>query len=140
MTIQRNKNLILIILTDEAQKSKHGGYTYLIKGDGNFGHAAFKTRQGMKNFLKVTGLKIGKRMYWPGCYRLEGEYLRCFTMNKLAFDLARQSNKTVNTITLSNGQYTDAVYFPAPRNVLLYLNVNADRVVHDYAVCREIYG
>ncbi len=110
---------------------RHGGYKYLIT-TGATSYTAFHTENGLKRYLKRTGLR--KELISENSnskyFRLIGSYKRISMSGnyKLLNEFGRRKGLT-RTKILSNGDYTTAWY---GNGKIYYLNPNYPRTIYNY--------
>jgi hypothetical protein len=105
------------------------GYKYLITNHST-AHTAFRTDAGFRNFLKTTGVRLGKALGWPHLRRLNGTYHRItFAGNAYQLDKYAALKHYKPTKVLDNGRYTRGYY--GNGNIIL-LNPNYQRVEYPY--------
>jgi hypothetical protein len=127
-----NKGLTVTIM---GRGKKSGcGYTYLIHSYGGTSHTAFRTKEGMRNYLLDTGLRIGKRrMHLYNTWDLTGSYIENMMWGEDEFTQMKASGNYRITTKLSNGSYTTALIEEREDgNVIHYLNPNCNREIHPY--------
>jgi hypothetical protein len=143
--------LALITIEDEKEREHHGGYKYLIQNQWA-AHSAFRTEDGLNEWLNITGLTINenKNIYF-GAEKLDGKYTVTSFLSKdnSPYFLAKEndsiwtakdfekwgnSNGFESCKWLDNGEYTKGfIERKAEGNVIYFLNVNCrDRIVYKY--------
>lgn len=123
------EGLSLTILTDEADRRKHGGYRYLVTKS-NTPWTAFRTKDGLKRYMNNRGLTLGKRSKWGRHWMpLVGTFYEDMTMDTEAFNRLRSMPDVRESYQLSNGDYTTALI---NGNVITYLNPNCKRDILPY--------
>lgn len=130
----KQERLSLTILTSEADRRRHGGYRYLITTP-TFSHCAFRTKAGLRQWLRDTGLQIGPRIKHLWHTRpLLGHYYDDMMGDEQAFAQLRQSGQWREARAMSNGDYTRAVitWDNEGVNTIHYLNPNCRREVLPY--------
>lgn len=112
------------------------GYYYIIKSK-SMSHTAFRTKEAFKTWLKITGIKIGRRYAQRGNVKLVGQYTSvCEMLNTK--DFLKKYAHLEPYYALSNGEYTIGFYEQRPEgNILYYQNPNTDRPILDYKKVRE---
>lgn len=131
LNIENVTNLYLSVINNP-EPNKHGGYKYLITS-GATSHTAFYTENGLKRYLKRTGLKrkfVSKNSYGK-YYKLIGSYQRISMSGnwKLLNEFGRKKGYT-RTKILSNGDYTTAWYDGEGK--IYYLNPNYPRTIYNH--------
>ena len=152
MELKHTDLYITILETKEAIEKYGSGYKYLIK-DQNFSHCAFRTEEGLNYWLKITGLKIGKKIehLW-NTYHIEGIYfensiLGINPLTKGKFKINAKEKEIRNNLLdgtkldlnsncawLSNGNYTKGYVEKSDQgNIIHYLNPNEHkRIIYPY--------
>jgi len=120
-------NLHLTILLREADRRQHTDYKYLVANE--FAHTAYATRAGLIQFLRDTGLRIGKRRYWGRSVELLGSYRQVMMNDEARFARMKKSGKYRISDWMSNGDFTTALI---GCGVVYYLSPNCKREVLPY--------
>jgi hypothetical protein len=121
-----------LFIQDQTKKPIGCGYYYIVTNGGT-SHTAFRTNKALKYWLKITGLKIGKRSHWGGGnVNLTGSYkqvVECLNNNEF---FAKHAGKKTY-YALCNGSYSIGFIDETPTgNVLYCQNPNTDRFILDY--------
>lgn len=126
-----NDNEIMITALKRPETQNHG-YKYLVTL-GAYSHTAFRTKKGLKRWLKDFGFKIKYhyRNDHAAFYKVEGkaEHIMCWR------DEWDQINEDESSYRLSNGDYTLNKIVRGDVTKLYYLNPNVkDRPIQDYRI------
>lgn len=130
---QEYKSLSLTIVDRDKNPQGVGcGYYYLILSGGS-SHTAFRTKTGLKGWLKLTGLKIGKRT-WHRSVQLLGGYSRSLEMHN-SIDFFNRYGGLEPFPALDNGSYSIGFKENTANGVVLHIqNPNTDRMELDYKI------
>jgi len=124
-----NNGSLYLYICDQSKPAVGCGYFFLIT-TGAMSHTAFRTKKALKTWLKLTGLKIGRRSGRQ--IKLIGNYTRNLEMSNMAEFYAKYG-KHEPFYALDNGQYS--IGFCERKetgNILHIQNPNTDRPVLDY--------
>lgn len=118
--------LVSIIRDQDVHKQGHG-YKYLVEAKQNDGYyyalTAFRTKSGMRKFLKTYDLKFNKRSYTgSNIWSLTGEFSRVLVWDYSEFNKIKKSNPKYILIT-ENGHKTIGLLLD---RVLYVMNSNTD--------------
>lgn len=130
MNTQYNK--LSLFIQDKSKKPIGCGYYYIVT-NGATSHTAFRTKTALKYWLKITGIRIGKRQWCKGSVKLTGSYSSVTEMlNNDEFIAKHAGKKTF--YSLFNGSYSIGFIEETPTGNILYCqNPNTDRFIFDYA-------
>lgn len=132
-----NTNLNVIIVNRKSEPEGRGcGYFYLVR-QGGASHTAFRTKVGLKRFMCVRGLKVGKRNAVG--FSIVGKYINhCEMISNDEFEAKYNHLPAIEK--LDNGDFTKAFVEAGARGKIIhYLNCNSNRVVYDYFKTAEIH-
>lgn len=135
--METNTNLYVIIVDRKKQPEGQGcGYFYLVRR-GGAAHTAFRTKAGLKRFMCVRGLKVGKRNGVG--FGVAGQYLNhCEMISNDEFEAKYNHLPAIEK--LDNGDFTKAFVEGSEQGPIIhYLNCNSNRVVYDYFKTAEIH-
>lgn len=123
-------SLMLCIVDRKKNSSGIGcGYFYLVTNGGS-SHTAFRTRQELRTWLQMTGLKLAKRK--NRCVELEGKYSHSLEMLNTK-EFFNKYGKFEPYPILENGAYTIGFAERKASGVTLHIqNSNSDRWEMDY--------
>lgn len=129
--VEKYTNLYLYVITNPNER-EHEGYKYLVTS-GPFSNRAFRTENGLKRFLKRTGLKksLIERSSNGVFYRLLGSYERIYMSGnwRLLNEFGKKKGLS-RTKVLDNGSYTTGYY--DGKGKIYLLNTNYPRTIYNY--------
>lgn len=121
--------LYVTILKTKQEREKHGGYKYLVARS-FCSYVAFRTKIGLKEWMKDRGLTFGKRI--RGLYRtveIAGDFQEIMLGDEERF--SRLLKRLRSGCILSNGNYTRAA-INDKTHTIYYLNPNCKRETLPY--------
>lgn len=130
-----NNNLYLVIVDKKRQPLGQGcGYFYLVRKN-HFAHTAFRTKAGLKKWMRERGLRIGKRKGFG--IDIIGQYFdNCEMINRNEFEVKYNHLPAIEQ--LDNGDFTKGFVEDSRQGKIIhYQNPNCDRIVYDYSQVRE---
>ncbi|MHA1166528.1 MAG: hypothetical protein ACTSRU_01820 [Candidatus Hodarchaeales archaeon] len=122
---EKYNNLSLLTLKPKEKKRKND-YTHLIRSPSAIGHSAYRTKAGLNEFLKTTGLKVSNEKHGSRSLKLKGSYQRIsYQGTQAKLDKKAKKEKWKPTKVMSNGQFVRGYIQKTTRgNRIHYMNPN----------------
>ena len=136
-TIHKNMQLY-IFLDKEFREKNHGGYKYCVRDA--YPVTAFRDKTALKKWLKIHGLKIGKRT-WGCAVEIIGEYEVYSTMDIKEF---REYQKTGYSFAGANNGRISHIIMNGKKEIRLNPNVDiyameSEKLAHSEKYSQDYY-